>query len=351
MATTTRKTKRKQQEPAAQLSRLRTSERTTLKACEFRWWLTYEQKLQPITAAPALRFGSLIHGALAAYYKVGTTRGPHPAKTFRKLYAKELAESSKMGWRDEEGTWQDAAELGEAMMNNYIDEYGADDQWEVLATELPFSVTVYRPDGTSWFNYVGVLDGAWRNRSNKRIWIPDHKTTAGIGGSVDHPHIPPYLQMDDQAGAYWSFGVEYLVYKEFLRQSQKLAGMLYNFMRKAKPDERPYKLHKGHKLFLNKDNSISKTQPSPYFARFPIMRDEYDRNQVRQRTDEEFRRIELLRSGELTPTKSPGMFTCPSCSVRDICELHETGNDWESMLTSTMRPWDPYAQHEIKEGR
>jgi len=341
------------------LPKLRTSERTTLKACEFRWDMTYGHDMEPITAAPALRFGSLVHGALAAYYKPGIKRGPHPAKTFRKLYAAELETAEAMGFRDEDGNWQEAGGLGEAMMNNYVEEYGSDDKWEVIATEMPFSVTVMQEvvtmkDGLQmkpWFNYVGVLDGVWRDRSTKRLWIPDHKTTSGIGGTVDHPNIPPYLQMDDQAGAYWSFGVEYLIQQGILKDPKQLAGMLYNFMRKAMPDERPYKIVKGKRLHLNQDGSISKRQPPPFFMRLPIMRDEYDREQAKQRTLEEYRRIELLQQGELNVTKSPGMFTCVTCPVRDICELHETGHDWSSMYNETMRPWDPYAQHEIKEGR
>jgi hypothetical protein len=145
--------------------------------------------------------------------------------------------------------------------------------------------------------------------------------------------------------------VDYLIEKAILKSNEDLQGMLYNFMRKAKPDERPYKIVKGKRLYLNKDGSISKKQPSPYFVRIPIMRDEHDRTYAKERIAEEFRRIEMLRRGDLTPTKSPGMFTCGGCPVKDPCELHETGNDWESMYKAIMKPWDPYAQHEIREGR
>ena len=46
---------------------LRNSERGALKKCEFLWDLTYNQHLKPQRDTPALRFGSLIHKALAAY--------------------------------------------------------------------------------------------------------------------------------------------------------------------------------------------------------------------------------------------------------------------------------------------
>jgi hypothetical protein len=339
---------------------LRTSERATFKACEFRWYMTYGRGLEPVTAAPSLRFGSLIHAALAKYYKKGTKRGPHPAKTFARLYEAELAEAERMGFRDEDGTWTDAADLGEAMLNNYVEQYGSDDRWEVLATEMPFETLVLRPqNGEPWFQYVGILDGVWKNRQKRQLWIPDHKTTGGLGGSIDHPAVPPYLQMDDQAGAYWSWGVDYLIKKKILAKNQNLSGMLFNFIRKSKGDERPYKIVKGKRLYVNKDGTISKRQPAPLFLRQPIFRDEYDRNMARTRAMIDFERIQdakfLISSDhfgfEDGLTKTPGSFTCPMCPVRDICELHETGHDYEAMVKSTMRPYDPYTEHELKEGR
>lgn len=342
------------QRPALSLGRvptdlpmLRTSERGALKRCEFSWDITYNHRVKG-QAMPALRFGTLIHKALAAWYPPGTKRGKNPAHEFERLYAEDLKRNeSEFGARlEEDDKWVSAAELGPSMLNNYLDEYGSDDEWHVLVTEHPFKTLVRKPDTTPWFWYTGVLDGIWRNRRTKELWIPDHKTTAGLGDSK-----LSYLQMDDQAGAYWSFGLSYLYAEKFLKPTQKLNGMLYNFLRKALPDERPSKLVKGHRQYLNKDGSVSKVQPSPYFHREMIFRDEYDRNMTVKRAMNDFSRIEMLRSGELTVSKNPGMFTCPMCAVRDICELHETGNDWEEFLRQTTQPWDPYAEHEVYDGR
>jgi hypothetical protein len=301
---------------------------------------------------------------MAKYYKPGVKRGPKPDTTFLKLYEEELKEQSKLGFRDEDGTWNEAGSLGVAMMENYIEEYGADDEWEVLVTEYPFHIIVYKPwtyddnhppeaqqGAEPWFEYVGVLDGTWKHRQSKQVVIPDHKTTKGIGGTAAHPNLPRYLRMDDQAGSYWSFGVEALVRAEFLRANQKLAGMLYNFMSKKMPDERPYKIVHGRRHYLNKDGTVSKKQPTPHFVRQLIHRDDYDRQYSRIRAEDDFDRIERVRNGELQPTKRPSDFSCSWCPVLDACELHETGHDWESLLKSTMQPWDPYAQHEVYEGR
>lgn len=312
--------------------------------------------MEPRTAAPALRFGTLVHGALAAYYKPGIRRGPAPASTFTKLYEEELKSADKMGFRDDDGTWNEAGELGVAMLENYIDHYGKDDEWEILATEHPFRVVVKRQVANGrlespWFEMVGVIDGLWRHRPTRRVHVPDHKTIDALGGTDAHPKIPAWLLMDDQAGTYWSYGVEGLIAQKLMKENERLAGMLFNFLVKKMPDERPHKLVKGQRLYLNKDGAISKKQPTPHFARIPILRDEYDREMSKQRTSDDYARIELVRDGQLTPLKTPGRFTCPMCPVKDACELHETGSDWEGMLEQTMREWDPYAQHEILEGR
>lgn len=335
---------------------LRTSERGTIKKCEFLWDITYNRRLKPQTEMPALRFGTLCHRALAAYYIPGVKRGTHPAKAFKKAYDAELkVNAEKFGARmEEDDRWVDAEELGVAMMENYVDEYGSDSDWEVIATEFPFKVLVYKPDTEGhhykqpepWFWYTGVVDGVWKHRSRKELWIPDHKTTAGIGDTKLN-----YLQVDDQAGAYWSWGVDYLGMNGFLKKNDQLNGMLYNFLRKALPDERHSKFVGGKRLYLNLDGAVSKKQPSPYFLRQPIFRDEYDRKEAKRRAMIDFRRIELLRSGELEISKNPGMFTCPSCSMRDACELHETGQDWETFLRETTHTWDPYAEHEVYDGR
>jgi hypothetical protein len=300
---------------------------------------------------------------LALYYPPGRKRGPNPADSFTKLYEEELKEADRLGWRDEDGSWHDAAELGVAMMENYIDHYGKDDEWEVVVTEQPFKVTVYDPttydpnhpaeaqDPTEWFTYVGVIDGLWRHRPSGKLWIPDHKTTQGIGGTTEHPNIPAYLMMDDQAGAYWSYGVEGLIARKLMARNTRLTGMLFNFMRKGLPDERPYKIQNKRKIHLNKDGTVSKRQPPPYFVRIPILRDEYDREYAQVRAEEDYARIEAVRDGRIPPLKKPGQFTCTMCGVRDICELHETGNDWRGMAAQMMEPHDHYAQHEIEEGR
>lgn len=348
----------------AGLPLLRTSERGTFKRCRWKWWMEFEEVLKPKTDIPPLRFGSLIHKALADYYKPGLKRGVHPARAFAKHYEAELREQEAFGFKvaDLEGdeTWAEAGDLGEAMLTHYVDHYGADDEWEVLVTEQAFRTLVYRPDSydpnhppeaqdaVPWFWYVGILDGIWRNRRSKKLHIVDHKTAKAISLM--------YLSLDAQASAYWTFGLDWIYEKGLLKPEEKLAGMLYNHLRKAFPDERPYEIVDGRRVHLNTDGTYSKRQPAAYFVRTPIYRDWNDREQARVQAEAEFADIEALRDlGERDGTSPPpdeayknqGQFTCPGCWCFDFCELHEMGADWNEMRDLVSREWNPYAEHEV----
>jgi hypothetical protein len=329
------------------LPQLRTSERTTFERCRYLWYLNYVLKRRPIIDRPPLRFGTLIHGALAAYYKPGKKRGPHPAKTFEKLYAADAKAAGELGFRIyEDDVWANAAELGPAMLNNYVNHYGADDEWEVLVTEHPFNIKVKHHDP---FVYTGVVDGVWRHLPTSKIWIPDHKTTTAIERN------PSWLLLDEQAGAYWTFGLEALYRSKLLPRSTKLAGMLYNFLRKQFPDERP-KNELGQSL--NKDGSVSGTQPAPYFDRKPVFRDEHDRQSVYDRVQKQWAQVHaatedawaLEPHGETSALiyKNATKWTCQGCSMMSICEAHEIGTDWEDLMEATTQVWNPYAEHEIR---
>jgi hypothetical protein len=310
--------------------------------------MEFHEKRKPITDIPPLRFGTLIHAALAARYRVGVRRGPHPRPTFEQLFEENLdetAKESKMSRHEieESPKWLEHRELGISMLDNYIDHYGKDEEWKVLATEFPFQTIVQRPNATPWLWYVGTIDGVWENRSTGKIVIPDHKTTAAINLG--------YLSMDPQATAYWTWGFDAVINKRLVPPKTKLDGMLFNFLRKTKLDERPSVMDNGRRYHLNQDGTISKRQPSPYFARVPIYRDPKERDRARAVVLDEFKEMEMVNSGILKPYKNPGQFTCPGCWLLDICELHEIGADYEEMIEMTTKTWDPYDAHEVREGR
>jgi hypothetical protein len=339
--------------PKAPPIMIRNSERQSYKRCEFQWAFNFGlitgRPLQPIEEGRALRFGDLIHQALAAYYKPGKKRGPHPSKTFLKLYNKQIEEMGRdrINMRDEE-KWMDAEDLGPAMLEGYVDKYKeADRAYRVISSEQVFQVPirVNFPDGKlRRVQVVGTLDGLWQRLDadeDQSFAFKEFKTAT----SIDLGNLP----FDEQAGTYWTYAPRWLWKNGFMPKGIYPREIIYTFLRKAMPDEREEN-ELGQKL--NKDGTVSKKQPSARYERQPIYRTEMDRERMHERVQLEAIEMWKLREGQREPIKNPGplfMPNCKFCAFRDPCELHETGGDWESMIRAAFTGWGPYDAHELPE--
>jgi hypothetical protein len=372
---------------------LRNSERGSFKTCRFRWSWTWRDGLQAREAPRALRFGDLIHRALAAYYIPGRKRGPRPSAVFARLYqeqAKALRDDGFDVYGDEK--WMDALDLGVGMLDGYVERFkDADAEYEVLSSEQVFQRVIRAPakvvecDGARIyipafsFKIVGTLDGVWRHRSSKRVGFKEFKTATSI--SEDG------LAMDEQPTLYWTYGPRRLVELGVIKQREAddIDWILYTFLRKAIPDLSKARNEDGQ--ILNKPSKdalleefarlkripkdkrvdamiaelgptalqlgeVAKTQPAPYFHRFPARRDANERALLHQRVIEEARDIWLARRGLVHTDKNPGPLhnpNCRGCAVKDACEAHEAGGDFQSVLNATTTRWAPYAAHELPE--
>lgn len=328
---------------------VRTSERSAFKKCRWAWDLSFLQGLRQRRDAPVLRFGTLVHIALAEWYVPGKKRGKNPVKAFLKAYDEEIrigGEFTIVADVDDadpeaDKKWSDARELGVDMLEMYLETYGDDKDWEVLATEQAFRVPVFSPkNGRYLFTYAGILDLVCRQRSTGRIWIWDHKTTIAINLRA--------LGLNEQFGSYWAFGTEWLQNEGIINSKQfnDLSGLMVNYLRRARRDDRP-RNELGQAL--NKDGSVSKRQQAEVFHREPTYRSMEDRERVRRRAMNDWWEMEQVRRGKLEADKSPSIFNCPNCPWLDVCELHETGNDWEYYLARTTEEYDPYEIHEIED--
>lgn len=340
---------------------VRTSERTTFKRCRWQWLRSYDECLRGIQEHPALRFGTLIHAALELRYPQGIKRGPHPARTFEKLYKKNLKETEDEWGMFADEEWTDALELGIDILEGYVDRYGRDEEWRVLQSEMKFAVPVYVPDTMApellptpfdfrqpLFWYVGTMDGVWENRMDGRVRINDYKTTSG--DAIKEGESKSVL--DEQATAYWTFGVDFLIAHKLIkpREQDMLDGMLYTMLAKSKKDSRETN---SEGLALNKDGTVSKVQPKPRFHRELVYRGKADREAARLRVCQEFLEMEAVKAGEMAAYKSPGLgypgMQCKACTFSDLCEIDEAGQDWTEARDLTMTKWDPYSAHEIVE--
>lgn len=313
---------------------VRNSERALWLKCRQAHHWAYRDNLKANVSAPALRFGTLIHKALETRYPKGVKRGPHPTRAFKKLYDAELDKAMGFGFRDEDGTWQDARDVGIAMLNLYVETYGKDSNYEVIASEQTFRTPI-RYKGRTIAMYVGTFDGIWKDRTKRRLLIKDFKTTG------KDPTRQPHLVLDEQASSYMTFGASYLIAEGILKPGALPNHMLYTFMKKQLPDLRP---KNAEGLSLNQNGSVSKDQRGPMIHREPVYRDDETRKIFADRVATE---IHEMQGAPVY--KAPGYFTCMGCEFADMCELHESGADWQSLRRVAYQAWDPYADHEVYE--
>jgi hypothetical protein len=371
---------------------VRNSERITFTTCPQKWWWAYVELLRSADTTPALRFGTLVHSAMEAFYLPGIKRGPRPRITFEKLFEESQKTMHTQGIYDSDGEWHELGELGVVLLDAYYEKYGKDDRWYVIATEMPFRVRTEDRQTGLVFTMVGVVDGLWADREtgNKvrlmKKYVADHKTTKD-----DPTKKTDALTLDEQTGTYWSYGVDYLYAQGILnrKRDENLAGMIFNFLRKGKPDLRPQN-SEGH--YLNRPTKdalwervqtlelhtaqglrksdvtvdylieligpsalklgeVSAKQPAPLFYRERVLRGQAEGESVRMRTEAQAYNMHLIRRGKLRLTKTPGTLHSPHCNwceFKAMCELHESGADWERFRDAAYTVWDPYEQHEIK---
>jgi hypothetical protein len=333
--------------PTRKLPMLRTSERRSYLRCRQAWWWEYVERLKPKDERKALAFGTLVHKALEIYMPPGRKRGPHPAKTFEALYARHLAEGGiGLGARgepldDEEakGEWTEGLALGVAMLEGYYDLYHEHDLcYEVVASEYSFKCPVLDETGKVCAYYVGTFDGIWRDRSDKKkpLLLNDYKTTRQLDVG--------YLRLDEQANAYYTFGVDALKQEGLLAEDASISQILFNFLVKKLPDERPVD---ADGRSLNKDGSVSMRQPTARYHREPVYRNDNCREQVMNRAIDQFIEMQDARAGHVAILKTTGPFSCNMCVYRDPCELHEIGEDYQEFLRLMYKQWNPYDAHVV----
>jgi hypothetical protein len=313
-----------------------TTSRSTFRRCPQKWVWRFEDGLtQKGETADALWFGTGVHEALAKWYLRGARRGPRPADTFDNWCSNEMREirASREEWEDQ-AKYEDALELGIAMLDNYIQEYGADDNWDIVAIEQPFKIRV------TWHGkpvalFMSTWDGVYRDRKDGKLYLLEHKTASQI--------TLPYLALDDQAGVYLAVAEQWLKTKNIMRQNEHIAGIMYNFLRKTMGDDRDR--NEGG-AYLNKDGSVSKKQPPPPFVRNLVERGPGESRTQMERLANEVAVMNAVRDGTIPVTKSTTK-DCTWCEFFYVCTLHERGsttafNEYVRHGFTKKNPFDRY---------
>lgn len=251
---------------------------------------------------------------------------------------------------DVEGIWDpdlegkvSLADLGEDVLTRYVEWWEEQDkEYEIIASEQTFQVPIGRINGRRLY-YVGTIDGVWRHLPSSKIRFAEHKTTTEISTAA--------LPMNEQVGAYWTYGPRWLRLKGFLKRDERIDGIIYNWLRKTIKTGEFDALGRR----LNKDGSISKRQPPKFFERQLTFRGDVEAERVKARVKNEILdMLEAREDPERHVYKNPGpqfFPNCKFCGFRDLCELHETGNDWVAYKDAVYEQWNPYDAHERVERR
>lgn len=377
------------------LQMLRTSERTSYKRCPWMWHHEWVQGLREINPKPnAADFGSGLHFALGCYYIPGKKRGPNPVKTWREWMDGHHGQYVRIDdlsdpEHDGQAKFADALELGVEMLTCYLDTYGRDKSWTMIAPEQRFSIRIPHPDNPkrAVVNYVGTLDGLYRDEDDGTINILENKST--------NRNLARYMadiSWTEQAGGYPAVATQISRKQGLIGPRESVRGMTYNLLRRAKQDDRPINADgmrcnqpkKDHyisyivgndknitndqadklkKLTLeNLDDlatvlqqaknlphgvfgEVSARQPGDYFMRETFQKTARERAASITRIGEEALHMRAVRGGRLPILKNPTMDCGWQCRFFQLCQIDENGDDYDYFKETAYEVVDPYADH------
>lgn len=141
--------------------------------------------------------GTMWHKILDAHYSAIKADEDHEAATKAKFTEFRRA-----------GKDPDTLDLLEWMYTGYLERYGRDEEWQILAIEHRAQVALRYPSGRrSRFILKMIIDLVVRDRNTNMIWLVDHKSHAVIPRDKE-------LDLDDQFGLY-TWGLRQLGKKPF----------------------------------------------------------------------------------------------------------------------------------------
>ncbi len=315
------------------LPQVRSHERMTYKRCPKKWYWAWRRGLQPRRENyGALQLGTWVHNALAAWYgKPGYRRIGSLREHFNRIVDAALA-----GVNSERA--EELAALGEEMCAAYEDHYGDDPDVHVIQAEIPLTFTIgHSQTGETIAAHKLKPDLVYRDRAGD-TWLMEHKTAATIETG--------HLRIDDQARPYGAMAERALRQLGLIPEGTVFRGIMYNFLRKALPDERK---KDADGKYLNKNGTVSKRQPIPNFVRHAVVMTNRAKAIALNRISLETMEITAvtleLRAGELNPKhlmKTPTKFCPRECQFFAMCEAEEQGVDIREMERTMYVRRNPY---------
>lgn len=326
---------------------VRSHERMDYKRCPKKWYWKWRRGYVPKAKSfGALDLGEWMHAAFNTWYEPGYKRNGSLADLFNEAADLTIGFATANGAPEHElEKAEELAELGSVMAQAYQDHYGLDENIDVIGGEIPLEFSIGDESGKVIAKHLLKPDLVFRRRSDKAIFLMEHKTARTI--STTH------LAMDDQARPYGVMAERALQNAGIITKREKVAGILYNFLRKGIPDNRQ-KDDQGH--YLNKNGTVSKRQPKPLFVRKYVTLTKQAKIVSLKRIQSETALITLLtqrlRSGELDPAalpKTPHKSCDRFCQFFDMCVAEENGIDINNMERHMFVRQNPYEQYDTTE--
>lgn len=171
------------------------SELDTYRQCPLKHELAYKQRWTKPPEAGARTRGTIWHALMEAHYtklqEVGLPRAPTiPLLNALRQQARDILYTTH-GGEDREDL-----ELLEWMYEGYLDHYGVDGHWDILAIENRAEVPLRTAHGRkSRYRLKMRVDLLVKDITNGLTWVVDHKSGRNL--PTDHE-----LAIDDQFGLY-----------------------------------------------------------------------------------------------------------------------------------------------------
>lgn len=257
------------------------SEINTARACLHQHDLGYKQRWSSTQTSHALKVGNWWHLLMECWY---TERAESAVWALLDGLASEMNEEQ--------------ADILHWMLTGYLEYWGADKQWKILAVEHPFAVSLPPTANGQVFALKGFIDLIVQDLKG-RVWIIDHKSSS-------RKPQGKLLDVDDQFALYaWAYAQEGTV----------VAGTIHNFAQ-TKP---------------NKDRS--KQTLEARFARTPMARTPKEMQAAAQDAAEW---AEIAWTERAESPRSPDPERCQyRCDFTDVCIAGRRGKDEQRYLDNS----------------
>lgn len=317
---------------------IRQSERVDFKRCMTKWFWRWRKGLVPRQKEyGALELGTWMHTAMEWRYTNPRYTGYGLREAFDTVSSAALyaAVSDNVPQHQLEKA-EKLRELGLGMATGYDRLYDRDPDIRPMGAEIPLEFDIVHSTKVVAIHRLKP-DLLYRNPKDE-IWLLENKTAKQIG--TEH------LSIDDQARGYAAMSERALKNAGYLKSNEQVKGVMYNFLRKIMPDERP-KNEQG--LSLNKNGTVSKTQRTPEFVRYPVVLSRASKlnalNHIAREASMITRMTLALREKRMSPDsllKTPHK-SCPKlCEFFTMCEVEEQGGDIREMQRTAFIQRNPY---------